>query len=138
MSNKQINRHFACDGIIIENGKILLIKRGAEPFKGEWAVPGGRIEENESAEQCLKREMKEETGFDIESISLIGIYSNPERDPRGIIAATYLCKIIKGIAKGGSDASEARWFDLKTLPKLASDHGKMVEDALLLLRIQRK
>lgn len=128
------SRPFACDGVIIENQRILLIKRAAEPFKGEWAVPGGRIENNESAEQCLKREMKEETGLDVEPITLVGIYSNPNRDPRGIIAAVYLCKIISGIPKAGDDASEAKWFELNDLPKLASDHGKMVKDALRMLK----
>lgn len=126
-------RPFACDAVIIENGKIVLVKRGVEPFKGQWAVPGGRLEEDETAEQCLIREAKEETNLDVKPIALVGIYSAPNRDPRGIIAATYLCKHIGGELKGGDDAAEAKWFDLNALPELASDHGKMIEDALKII-----
>jgi 8-oxo-dGTP diphosphatase len=117
--------------ILIEDGKVLLIKRGKEPFKGEWAIPGGRIEENESAEQCLKREMKEETGLEVEPTRLVGIYSDPKRDPRGIIAATYLVKRIGGELKAGDDAKEVKWFPLDKIPHLATDHRKMLEDATL-------
>lgn len=123
-------RPFACDMVLIEKEKILLVKRGREPFKGQWALPGGRIDENETAEECLKREMKEETGLEVEPIRLVGIYSDPERDPRGIIAATYLVKRLGGELRAGDDAEEAKWFEMGNLPPLATDHGKMVEDAL--------
>jgi 8-oxo-dGTP diphosphatase len=123
-------RPFACDMILIENGKVLLIKRGREPFKDEWAIPGGRIEENETAEQCAIREMKEETGLEIEIEKLVGIYSDPARDPRGIIAATYIVRKRGGELIAGSDASEFGWFDLDNLPNLATDHLTMLKDAL--------
>ena len=123
-------RPFACDGIIIKENKILLIKRGFEPFKGFWAIPGGRIEDHENTEECLKREMKEETNLEVEPISLVGIYSDPNRDPRGVIVATYLCKIIRGELKAGDDAADISWFSLDALPKLASDHDKMIKDYL--------
>jgi 8-oxo-dGTP diphosphatase len=122
-------RPFACDMILIEDGKVLLIRRGREPFKGQWAIPGGRIEENETVEQCLKREMKEETNLDVEPIRLVGIYSDPKRDPRGIIAASYLVKRISGEPKAGDDAEEVKWFPLEEIPTLATDHKKMLEDA---------
>jgi 8-oxo-dGTP diphosphatase len=126
-------RPFACDMILIEDGKILLVRRGREPFKGEWAMPGGRIEDDETAEQCLKREMKEETGLDVEPLTLIGIYSDPKRDPRGIIAAAYLVRRTGGELKAGDDAAETGWFDLETLPPLCTDHGKIIEDAKSIL-----
>ena len=125
-------REFACDGIIIKGNRILLIKRAAEPGKGEWAIPGGRIDENEDAVGCLKREMKEETNLDIEPIAFVGIYSDPKRDPRGVIAAAYLCKVVGGELQHGDDAGDAKWFELDKLPKLWADHGKMVRDALSL------
>ncbi len=124
-------RPFACDMILIEDNRILLIKRAKEPFKGEWALPGGRIEDNEDAVQCLKREMKEETGLVVEPIRLTGVYSDPKRDPRGIIAAAYLVKRVGGEPKAGDDAGELRWFDLDDLPALCTDHKKIVEDATL-------
>ena len=127
-------RPFACDGVIIQDNKVVLIRRGVEPFKGQWALPGGRIEDNESAEQCLIREMREETNLAVEPIKLVGVYSDPSRDPRGVIVATYLCKVISGELKAGDDAGDAQWFDLDKLPELAGDHRRMVEDTIVLLK----
>jgi len=123
-------RPFACDMILVEGGKLLLIKRAAEPWKGQWAIPGGRIDDDESAEQCLKREMKEETGLDVEPVKLTGLYSDPGRDPRKVIAAAYLVRRTGGQLKAGDDAAEARWFALDSLPEVCADHRKIVEDAL--------
>lgn len=126
-------RQLACDAIIIQNEKILLIKRAKEPFKGWWAIPGGRLEDDETAEECLRREVKEETGIDIEQEKLIGIYSDPKRDPRGIVGAAYLCRIIGGNLAAGDDAGEVKWWPISELPELAFDHKKIVEDALKVL-----
>ena len=129
-------REFACDGVIIQDNKILLIKRGAAPGIGEWAVPGGRIDQNEDALGCLKREMKEETNLDVEPIALIGIYSDPNRDIRGVITAAYLCRIIGGKLQHGDDAAQAEWFGLDALPKLWADHSKIVEDAMKIAKMK--
>jgi 8-oxo-dGTP diphosphatase len=115
--------------ILVESGKLLLIKRAKEPFKGEWALPGGRIEDNETAEQCLKREMKEETGLDVEPVRFTGLYSDPERDPRRVIAASYVVRRTGGELQAGDDAGEAAWFPLNNLPMLAADHKKIIQDA---------
>lgn len=123
-------RPFACDAILIEAGRILLIKRGKEPFKGQWALPGGRLEENESAEECLVREMEEETGLRVELARLVGVYADPKRDPRGMISAAYLVRRVGGTLNAGSDASDFAWFELAKLPPLAADHAKIIADAL--------
>lgn len=125
-------RPFACDAILIEDGKLLLIRRASEPFKGKWALPGGMIEADETAEDCLKREMREETGVEVEPVQLVGLYSGPERDPRRTISAAYLVKRIRGEPKAGDDAGELRWFGLGDLPDLCFDHSKVVRDALIL------
>jgi len=125
-------RPFACDMALIEDGRILLIRRGKDPFKGQWAAPGGRIEDDETAEECAIREMKEETGLDIEVGPLVGVYSEPSRDPRLIIAAAYLVRRKGGELKGGDDAAEARWFPLDGMPPLMSDHPRIVADAIRL------
>ena len=125
-------RPFASDMVLIENKKILLIKRSREPFAGQWAVPGGRIEDNETAEECAKREMKEETGLDIEIIKMTGLYSDPNRDPRKIIAVAFLVRRTGGTICAVDDAGEAQWFDLDRLPKLCADHSKIVNDALMI------
>lgn len=123
-------RPFACDMILVVEGKVLLIKRGREPFQGQWAIPGGRIDDDETAEQCLRREMKEETGLDVEPIRLTGIYSDPGRDPRKVIAAAYLVRRVGGELRAGDDAAEAAWFPLDDLPQLAADHKEILKDAI--------
>ena len=122
-------RTIACDSILIENGKLLLIKRGNMPEKGKWALPGGRLEEDETVEECLVREAKEETGLDVEPLKLMGIYSKPERDPRKIVSLIYVVKKVGGEPKAGSDAAELAWFDLNQLPEgLAFDHEEILAD----------
>jgi len=123
-------RPFACDMVLVEDGKVLLIKRAYEPFKGQWAIPGGRLEGDETAEQCAAREMKEETGLDIEIIKLTGLYSDPARDPRKIITVGFIVRRIGGEVAAGDDAGEAQWFSLSDLPQLCSDHGKILADAI--------
>lgn len=124
-------RQLAADAIIVRDGKILLVKRDTEPFRGFWALPGGRLEDDETLEECCIREAKEESGIDVEIVRLVGVYSNPLRDPRKIIAAAYLCR-----PKGGKETpqqgeiQEVKWFPLDQLPQLASDHGKMIKEAL--------
>ena len=128
-------RPFACDGILVEDGRILLIKRAKEPELGKWAVPGGRIEEDETAEQCMKREFLEETGLEVEPVKLVGIYSEPERDPRKIIGAVYIVKKTGGKENAGDDAGEVRWFCLDEIPdNVAFDHKKIIKDAMAILR----
>ena len=121
-------RPFACDAVIVKERSILLIQRKNEPFKGKWALPGGYIDENETAEQCCAREALEETGLEIEVKQLIGVFSKPGRDPRGTVAAAYLCEVAGGQLKGGSDANEAKWFPLGELPELAFDHNGIIRE----------
>jgi len=127
-------RTIACDGVLIEKGKILLIRRGHPPYKGEWAIPGGRLGEDETVEECLKREMKEETGLEVEILKLFGVYSKPERDPRKIVSIVYIVKRKDDSqVKAGGDAVEAQWFDLMQLPKLAFDHEEILTDLKTIL-----
>ncbi|MDD5337377.1 MAG: NUDIX hydrolase [Candidatus ainarchaeum sp.] len=126
-------RQLAADAVILKDGEVLLVKRGTEPFKGMWAIPGGRIEDNETLEQCCVREAKEETGLDIKVERLVGMYSIPSRDPRKVIAAAYLCTVLGGsLNPMPGEIEKAEWFPLDKVPELASDHGKMLKDALKL------
>lgn len=128
--------------LVADNGNgglsVLLIKRGGEPFKGTWALPGGFVNEGESSVEAAKRELAEETGVnvpDTNSLALIGIYDTPGRDPRGwTISAAYAAQVSRIVdAKGGDDAAEARWFPLNDLPELAFDHGRILADVIALL-----
>ncbi len=119
------------DGLILKDKKILLIKRKNYPFKGKWALPGGFVEYNEKTEDTAMREVFEETGLKTKINSLLGVYSDPNRDPRGhTVSVIYLLDVRGGKLKSNDDASDAKFFDLNHLPKLAFDHNKIIKDAL--------
>lgn len=111
--------------------RLLLIKRGHPPFKGSYALPGGFVDIGETVEAAALRELKEETGIEGKIISLIGVYSDPKRDPRGhSVSAAFLIRPKSTKAVGGDDAESAEFVaDWREL-KLAFDHGKILKDAL--------
>jgi len=119
------------DGVIIKNHSIVLVKRSKPPFERQYALPGGFVEYGETVERALIREIVEETGLKVKIKNLIGVYSDPNRDPRGhIISLAFQAQIIGGELSSGSDASEVRLFDIRNLPRLAFDHEKIIQDAL--------
>ena len=112
--------------------KVLLIQRGADPFKGAWAFPGGFMNMDETTEQCAIRELEEETGLKVTTVHQIGAYSKVDRDPRGrTITVAYLA-IIDSPKKviGQDDAAKAEWFPITELPHLAFDHYDIMQDAV--------
>lgn len=114
--------------------QVLLIERGAEPFKGDWAFPGGFLNMDETTEQCAIRELEEETRLKVFDIHQIGAYSKVDRDPRGrTITVAYLALVDAPIAvTGQDDAAKARWFPIDALPPLAFDHDDIMRDAVSL------
>ncbi len=117
------------DAVIVEGGEVVLIKRRNPPFQGRWAIPGGFVEYGERVEDAVVREAREETGLEIKIDKLIGVYSDPERDPRGhTVSIVFLCKAVGGQMKAGSDAMDVEKFNLNELPKLAFDHRLILED----------
>ncbi len=119
-------------GLVIEmDGGIVLIQRGHPPHKGEWALPSGFVEADESAEEAAIREAEEETGLKIEIIELAGINSFPEGPPVSGIMIFYRAKPIDGILKAGDDASAVQVFQSDELPRMPfRTHREMIAEWL--------
>jgi len=117
------------DILILFENRLVLVKRKNPPYQGKFALPGGFVGIGESTEKAAARESFEETGLSVEIIKLVGVYSDPQRDPRGhTVSVCYLAKG-SGKLKYGSDAASAEPFELDSIPELAFDHNKMINDA---------
>jgi 8-oxo-dGTP diphosphatase len=116
------------DAVIRYEEKIVLVRRKNNPFKDMFALPGGFVDIGETVEHAVIREAKEETGLDIEIVDLVGVYSDPSRDPRGHVVT--ICYIVLGYGelKAGSDAKDVDLFEIDKVPELAFDHSKIMED----------
>ena len=111
--------------------RVVLVKRGRDPFKGSWVLPGGFVEYGETVEDAARREMLEETGIQVELIDVLGVYSEPNRDPRGHqISTVFVGRPLSNELKAGDDAEEAAWRDLDSIKHgdLAFDHDQIVSD----------
>ncbi|HII83932.1 MAG TPA: NUDIX hydrolase [Methanobacterium subterraneum] len=114
-------------------GKIIFIKRKNSPYKGSWALPGGFVEYGETVEEAVIREVKEETGAKIEIQDLLGVYSDPARDPRGhLVTICFLAIKTEGMLKADTDATEVACFTVNEAMEmnLAFDHNKILKDAI--------
>ena len=112
--------------------KVLLIKRALPPFKGEWALPGGFINLQESLEQGARRELEEETGVSGVYLEQLYTFGQPDRDPRErVITVAYYALIPsdKIEIRAASDAEGVSWFGMQELPKLAFDHPEILQTA---------
>jgi len=119
------------DVVIIKEGKIVLIKRGREPYKGMWALPGGFVEIGEKVEDAARREALEETGLEVDLAALLGVYSDPNRDPRGhTVTVVYLAIPTGGEMKAADDADDVRILGPEDDPELAFDHAFILNDAI--------
>jgi 8-oxo-dGTP diphosphatase len=116
--------------------RVLLVRRGVEPFAGQWAIPGGFVLEQESLDAAARRELEEETGVRDVYLEQLYTFGNPGRDPRGrVVTVAYFALIAADRdIRGGSDATEARWFPTNALPGLAFDHAEILGYALERLR----
>lgn len=115
--------------------KLLLIERGIEPYKGKWALPGGFMRIDETAEECAKRELCEETGLNNVAVRQFHAFTGVDRDPRERVVTISYCALVRlSEVKGGDDAAEASWFSVERLPQLAFDHQLIVDAAYKYLR----
>ena len=115
-----------------DNYQVLLIERGNEPFKGKWALPGGFLDMDETLEEAVVRELKEETNISGVELNQLHAFSTLGRDPRGRTISVIFWGILenKQEAKAGDDASKTHWFDINNLPFLAFDHDEVLQMAI--------
>ena len=121
--------------------KVLLIRRRQEPFKGEWALPGGFVEIDESLEDAAKRELKEETGITNAFMEQLQTFGAVDRDPRGrVISVAYfaLVNAEETDIMASTDAQSVEWFPLNELPEVAFDHQKIIRFSLNQLKFKLK
>ncbi len=117
------------DAAVVRGKEILLVKRGREPYKGTWSLPGGFVSSGETVEAATLRELEEETGIKGTIGPLVGVYSDPRRDPRGhTCGIVHLVHAPDGAPKGADDAEDARFWPLDAPPTLAFDHGRIIQD----------
>jgi len=117
------------------NNRVLLIRRKNPPFKGQYALPGGFVEIGETVEEGCRRELMEETSVKAGKLWLVGVYSDPKRDPRGhTCAVVFLTRVSRPTARAGDDAAAVEWVDDWAGLDLAFDHAKIMADAQRVLR----
>ena len=121
-----------------ESLRVLVVRRGADPFKRRWALPGGFVRPDETLEQGARRELKEETGLEVRQVHLeqLATYGDPDRDPRQRVVTVAYLALSPGVPLpiAGSDAADAAWVEVNELLRsrsvLAFDHGRILRDGL--------
>ena len=124
-------------GVVVRDGRALLIRRGKEPLYGRWVVPGGTVELGETLEEALVREMEEETGLHVEPVEILTVFDRIQREDGRVVyhyvIVDYLCRWRSGEARAASDALEVAWTSAAELPgyDLPAKALEVVRGALL-------
>jgi len=111
-------------GVVISDGRVLLVRRAGPPLQGRWSIPGGILEVGETLIEGVRRELAEETGIDVRVRTLIEVFERIDRDPSGklqyhFVVLDYLCEAARGTARAGSDVTEVAWAAPAELEKYA-------------------
>jgi len=108
-------------GVVIHRNRALLVRRGGEPLKGEWSIPGGLVELGEALTDSVRRELKEETGLDVEPVAILETFDRIFREGRKVryhfVIVDYVCRLKGGKLQPASDVLEARWVRREDLPQ---------------------
>ncbi|MGH9738922.1 MAG: NUDIX hydrolase [Candidatus Acidiferrales bacterium] len=128
-------------GVIISNGRALLIKRGSPPLKGQWSIPGGLLEIGETLMEGVRRELREETAIEVRPLDLIEVFERIEMDGSGkaryhFVVLDYLCEAVGGEAHAGSDVTDVAWATADELKEysLSSTATSVILKALEMAR----
>ncbi len=126
----------ATDCVVVDPDRgVLMVRRKNPPYKGYLALPGGFVEIGETVEQAARRELAEETGMEATTLSLVGVYSKPDRDPRGhVCSVAFLANVERGEARAGDDAEAVAWIKKLDDVEIAFDHREIIADAFKLIR----
>ncbi len=128
------NCALTADCVVFSGDAVILIKRKNPPFQGQYALPGGFVDDGETVEAACTREAKEETNLDVKNLRLIGAYPKPGRDPRGrTVTFAFLAEADLSNLKAGDDASEAELVSDWQNKEIAFDHKEILFDAWKLL-----
>jgi 8-oxo-dGTP diphosphatase len=130
----------AVDCVVTDaDGRVLLIKRKNPPFRNRYALPGGFVEAGESVEDACRRELLEETGVRAGRLTLVGVYSEPGRDPRGpVISIAFRAHVRRPAARAGDDAAQVEWLRNWREASLAFDHADILAQAMRKSRIAKR
>jgi 8-oxo-dGTP diphosphatase len=123
--------------VVLDGERVLLIRRGQEPMKGQWSIPGGALEVGETLLEGVRREVREETGLDVEPMELVEVLDRIARDAEGrvqyhYVLVDYLCRVTGGSLCCATDATEARWASREELEGVAAFTVAVIEKAMAL------
>ncbi|MGH9686355.1 MAG: NUDIX hydrolase [Candidatus Acidiferrales bacterium] len=131
-------------GVIISNGRVLLIKRGSPPLEGQWSIPGGLLEVGETLMEGVRRELREETAIEVRPLDLIEVFERIELDGSGksryhFVVLDYLCQALGGEARAGSDVTDVAWATAEELAEysLSSTATRVILKAFEMGRADR-
>lgn len=130
-------------GVVIHRGRVLLIRRGHEPLKGRWSIPGGMVELGEELTQAVRRELREETGLRVEPLEVLAVFDRIQRQRRRVryhyVIVDYVCRLKGGRLCPASDVVDARWVRRSELEpfQLTDRATEVVLDAFRFFRKHR-
>jgi ADP-ribose pyrophosphatase YjhB (NUDIX family) len=123
--------------VVVHEGRVLLVRRGSEPLKGHWTLPGGVLEVGETLVEGVVREVREETGLAVEPLELVELLDRIHREDGRVryhyVIADYLCRVTGGELRAASDADEARWVERAEW----NSHGALVLDPITVRVIEK-
>lgn len=131
--------------VVVREGTVLLVKRASEPLKGQWSLPGGAVEVGETLREAIKREVREETGIEINILDVIEVFDRINRDTQNrpryhYVLIDFLCAAVAGSGQAGSDAEAVVWARPEDFSRyqLSEKASAIIEKGLALLRARQE